>query len=176
MRRLICTFIVRIWQNQVFSWRGSYTVRVPFQKIALWCYFSRSRIWSSICDIMAHGTETSYWPITLTLFHFKTWIYLSRKNKLNDIRNYRKQRLYVYRRVTCLSRFSLIMLLWWHNCITDCATFQSLSTIAPHITEQAFFLQRYPWFKNEVNWMNELWLYNSVVTLNCILGSNFSIS
>ena len=26
MRRLICTFVVRIWQKQVFSWRGSHIV------------------------------------------------------------------------------------------------------------------------------------------------------
>ena len=27
MRRLICAFVVRIWQKQVFSWGGSYLVQ-----------------------------------------------------------------------------------------------------------------------------------------------------
>ena len=34
MRRLICIFVVRIWHNQVLSWRGSnrdYKLHVPFQ-------------------------------------------------------------------------------------------------------------------------------------------------
>ena len=26
MRRLICTFVVRIWQKQIISWRGSYCI------------------------------------------------------------------------------------------------------------------------------------------------------
>ena len=32
MRRLICTFVVRIWQKQVFSWRGSYLVKTYCKK------------------------------------------------------------------------------------------------------------------------------------------------
>ena len=58
-------------------------------------------------------------------------------------------------------------------CITDCATLQPLSTIAPHIMEQIFFLQRYSCFKERDD-LNELWLYISVITINCILRSDFS--
>ena len=33
---------------------------------------------------------------SLSLFHFKAWISLSRENMLHDMRNHQRQRLYVY--------------------------------------------------------------------------------
>ena len=43
MRRLICVFVVRIWQKQVLSWRGSNYGQVCF----LWCC-----IWQTIVSIL----------------------------------------------------------------------------------------------------------------------------
>ena len=125
---------------------AAYTVRVPFQKLHF-------RAMSADCvsgpQYAKHNVtcnKNSYWPVTHWLYSsFKAVISLSRENMLCAMCNYRKQRL--YGRFTFLSWYSLIMLLWWRNCITDCATLQSLSSIAPQSMEQVYFLQRYLCFK-----------------------------
>ena len=51
MRRLICAFVVRIWNKQVFSWRGSYIK---------WSIYPNKDIFSVnplIFSIILHVTE-----------------------------------------------------------------------------------------------------------------------
>ena len=52
MRRLICALIVRIWQKQVFSWRGS------FYAVLIVCILFRfgvlGRMWNSILSVTVH--------------------------------------------------------------------------------------------------------------------------
>ena len=89
---------------------------------------------------------------------------------IQDMRSYRRQRLYVYGRVTFLSRFSLIVPF---DGATHWATLKPLSTIAPHIMKHIFFQQRSCF--TDGNKVNELWLYSSVVAHNCIFRTDFSL-
>ena len=52
MRRLICAFVVRIWQKQVFSWRGSY------------CFF----VWKVITSQSKYLTQIDFNPETFGTF------------------------------------------------------------------------------------------------------------
>ena len=49
MRRLICSFVVRTWQMQVFSWCGSYIIYTNFEGI-----FSP---WPLTCQVWHHPLE-----------------------------------------------------------------------------------------------------------------------
>ena len=47
MRRLICTFVVRIWHKQVFSWRGSYDWWSNLENENLIFFFYLKQIWAA---------------------------------------------------------------------------------------------------------------------------------
>ena len=50
MCRLICAFVVHIWQKQVFSWRGSYVSNSDVTHF----YSNFSVPWTFIDDIFGH--------------------------------------------------------------------------------------------------------------------------
>ena len=52
------------------------------------------------------------------------------------------QNVVIYNILRCYNILRGDSAAWWHDYITDCATLQPLSTIAPHIMEQVFFLPR----------------------------------
>ena len=51
MRRLICTFVVRIWQKHVFSWRGSILIIIPSS--------ARFQILSNLLDLVKDRAEAA---------------------------------------------------------------------------------------------------------------------
>ena len=63
MHRLICAFVVRIWQNQVFSWCGSYKLS-PVKQM---CVFEHSVMtnFNCSCPAIQRGQESGFLKVPL---------------------------------------------------------------------------------------------------------------
>ena len=117
MRRLICTFVVRIWLKQVFTWRGSYGVTKNKRKLLSF----KNPCWSGnfvmSCDKINNLSFFSGWW-GMTLQDYFTSFEQSQPNKGGGgakARDVRGNHLAVRKQNVAFSHFICVGLNPWGN-------------------------------------------------------------